>query len=212
MNQWEKSVFVNCPYDNQYRSMLRHIIFSLSLMGFSVRLALDNRNNSISRMNTIEKLIQECKFSVHDISYMQASKRKEFARMNMPFELGVDYGYRQFVKNEKELLILERKKYNYHRALSDISGMDICCHNNKEIELIDCLRNWVSGFSGTIIPSSKVFWDLYYNDFMWFVYKNKKGWQLDEEEIYNTMLVFKQVTALFIDSMPTSQRNKFLVV
>lgn len=212
MRLWEKSVFVNCPYDKQYRNLLRHIIFSLSVMGFSVRMALDNNNNSVSRMDTIETLIQECKFSVHDISYMQASKRKEFARMNMPFELGIDYGYRQFVRKEKEFLIFEKKRYSYHRAISDLSGMDICCHNNKEIDLITCLRDWISGLSGKILPGSKAYWDLYYFDFMWFVHSKRNEWQLDEGQIYNSIPTFKKIVSNFVAELPVSKKELFSVV
>lgn len=212
MNQWEKSVFVNCPYDKNYLKLLRHIVFTLSVMGFSVQMALDNNNNSISRIVVIEKLIRECRYSIHDISYMQASKRKEFARMNMPFELGIDYGYRQFVHNEKVLLILEQKKYNYHRSISDLSGMDICCHNNKEIDIIKCIRDWVSGFTGIILPGEKAFWNLYYYDFLWFVHENEDKWQLDENNIFNSIPCFRQVTQRFIENMDKSKREKFVAI
>ena len=211
-SEWERSVFINCPYDKQYLPLLRQLIFVLCVMGFSVKLAQDEKNNIVSRMNKIESLIDECKYSIHDISYMQSTKRKEFARMNMPFELGIDYGYRTYVNKEKQFLILESKKYNSHYALSDLSGMDIECHNNKEIDAIGCITDWVSGFSGVIIPSKKAYWDLYYNDFLWYVYNNKDKWCLDEDSIFNSITTLKLIVPIFVDNLPEEKKEKYNVI
>lgn len=139
-----RCVFVNCPYDRKYLPLLRRIVFVLSLLGFDVKLALDDSNTTTPRMEKIEKLITDCSYSIHDISYMKASRKNEFYRMNMPFELGLDYGFKQFVDNDRKTLILEGEKYNYHKALSDLSGMDIECHNNNEFGMIECIRAWAS--------------------------------------------------------------------
>ncbi len=76
--------------------------------------------------------------SVHDLSRIRSVKANEFYRMNMPFELGLDIGCKFFKEgyyNKKKCLILEKKKYRYQKALSDISGSDI-----KTTMTI--LRNW----------------------------------------------------------------------
>ena len=117
-----------------------------------------------------------------------------------------------FVRKEKEFLIFEKKRYSYHRAISDLSGMDICCHNNKEIDLITCLRDWISGLSGKILPGSKAYWDLYYFDFMWFVYSKRDEWQLDEDQIYNSIPTFKKIVSSFVAELPVSKKELFSVV
>lgn len=98
------------------------------------------------RITKIKKLIQESKYSIHDLSRLQSSKKGEYYRLNMPFELGIDFGSRHFSKSklkEKVFLILEKEPHQYKIALSDLSGVDIKYHNNEPAELIRCVRNWL---------------------------------------------------------------------
>jgi len=71
--------------------------------------------------------------------------------MNMPFEMGIEYGYRLFSPSEaseKRCLILEKKRHTYAKALSDLAGVDIQSHNNKPVELIRAVRHWFVGTAG----------------------------------------------------------------
>ena len=65
--------------------------------------------------------------------------------MNMPFELGIDYGSRQhgpeFMRGKK-CLILEKEAYDFKAALSDMSGVDIKSHRNKPEEVVRAVRDW----------------------------------------------------------------------
>ncbi len=63
--------------------------------------------------------------------------------MNMPFELGIDYGYSRFNKIEKKMLILERQRYDFQKAISDLSGVDVKCHNDEPEDVVRCIRNWM---------------------------------------------------------------------
>jgi len=66
--------------------------------------------------------------------------------MNMPFELGIDYGLRNSgvcLLDTKKFLILE-SKYDYQKALSDINGFDIKVHDNDTEKIFDCLYTWLS--------------------------------------------------------------------
>lgn len=65
--------------------------------------------------------------------------------MNMPFELGIEYGCRHFSRGhlrEKRCLILEKKRFDYMKALSDLSGVDIKNHDNDSLGVIREVRNW----------------------------------------------------------------------
>lgn len=146
---FERSVFINCPFDKDYQLLLRPMIFTLIFMGFNPRLSSERSDCSEDRLGKIFGLITSSKFSIHDISYMQATKKNEVFRMNMPFELGIDYGVKKIGgKKElksKQMLVLERKRYKYKVALSDISGTDIFSHNNDSKKLIKIIRDWFVG-------------------------------------------------------------------
>ncbi|QEC72461.1 hypothetical protein FSB73_13035 [Arachidicoccus ginsenosidivorans] len=91
--------------------------------------------------------MRESRYGIHDISLVKSQKENEYARMNMPFELGIDYGLRKFGGEKykgKKFLILGGKKYDHLPAISDINGMDIMCHDNETLTLIQTLRKWFS--------------------------------------------------------------------
>ncbi len=78
---------------------------------------------------------------------VKSKKANEFARMNMPFELGIDYGLRNSDVApliEKQFLILEATKNDYSKALSDINGFDVKVHGNSTEKIFDCLYSWSS--------------------------------------------------------------------
>ena len=85
--------------------------------------------------------------------------------MNMPFELGLDYG---IGGNEKVFLIFENEPYKLKIALSDINGWDVRPHHNNPEELIMEFRKWI--VANKSMPyhisklSSRDIWYIY-NDF-----------------------------------------------
>lgn len=145
---FEKNVFINCPFDESYMNdILKPILYVLVRNGFYPRLSLEVSDSGQIRLEKITQIIKSCKYSIHDLSIVKSKKAKEFARMNMPFELGIDYGLRNTSidrLNEKQFLILEAVKYDYMKAISDISGFDIKVHGNKTEKVFDCLYSWSS--------------------------------------------------------------------
>src|SRR5204863_312273 len=97
------------------------------------------------RIEKILRLIKTCKYSIHDLSRLKAEKAKEFFRLNMPFELGIDYGCRRTANNHlrtKRSLILEKKRDDIKKALSDLNGADIKSHNNNPARTVRELQHW----------------------------------------------------------------------
>jgi len=79
------------------------------------------------------------------LSRLKAEQVEEFYRMNMPFELGIEYGSRHFgsgMLGGKKCLILEKERYDFMRALSDLSGVDIKSHSNEPDEIVRAVRDW----------------------------------------------------------------------
>ena len=79
------NVFVNCPFDDAYRPILRPILFCLLQLGMEPRIALDNADSGKPRFERIVDLVRASKFAIHDLSRMQASDAGELYRLNMPF-------------------------------------------------------------------------------------------------------------------------------
>jgi hypothetical protein len=172
------NVFINCPFDREYESLLRPLLFTILAVGYTPKIALERSDSGEQRITKICQLIKSSKYSIHDLSRLRASRRREFYRLNMPFELGIEYGCREFSTNHlstKRCLILEQKRYNYSKALSDLSGVDIKNHGNNPQSLIRAVRNW---FIETVrlrnLKSSTVIW-YDFNAFMADFYLQRKA-------------------------------------
>lgn len=143
---FEKNVFINCPFDATYKGLLRPMLFTVVYLGLQPRIALETMDAGQVRMEKISALIRESKLSIHDLSRIEARKVGELFRLNMAFELGVDFGCRYYgsvLHTEKKTLILESQAHRYKAALSDLSGCDIESHEDIPYRVITVVRNWL---------------------------------------------------------------------
>jgi hypothetical protein len=75
--------------------------------------------------------------------------------MNMPFELGLDVGYRRSGaagSGEKKFLIFEQDPYDLKRSLSDIAGQDVDYHRNDFQIVIKKVRDFFCVEAGVNAP------------------------------------------------------------
>ena len=173
MSRFEKNIFVNCPFDDDYRRLLIPVIFTVKYFNYIPRLALESANSGESRIDKIVGLINESKFGIHDLSRIISSDKNEHYRMNMPFELGIDYGCQKFkegIWKEKKILILEKEKFRYRKALSDLSGSDIKNHDNDPIKIMRAVRDWLVTEELHTGASGKKVWDNF-NEFHAYLYE-----------------------------------------
>jgi len=140
-------VFLNCPIDSDYWPIFEAIVFSVIDSRFVPRSALEEADSGEVRLHKIFRLIQQCRYAIHDLSRIEFSEDTALPRFNMPFELGLDLGCREYGQRElkrKRCLILEAKPYRYRAFLSDISGQDIRSHNSSPDQAITVVRNWLA--------------------------------------------------------------------
>ena len=171
-SEFERCVFINCPFDKDYDGLLQAILFCVVYLGFEPRLARERDDAGESRLNKIIELIEGSKYSIHDLSRCQAGKRGELYRLNMPFELGIDYGCRQFGGArfaEKRILILEEKPYRYQAAISDLSGCDIQAHGADFAIAIRKVRNWLVGEANLAADAAARIAGAYYDFQAWYL-------------------------------------------
>lgn len=143
---FDRSVFINCPFDEEFAPVLQAVAFCVVFLGFYPRFAPENADNAVARLDRIIDLIRGSKYGIHDLSRCKSTEANEFSRMNMPFELGMDHACRRFGNEqlaEKQILILEHSRYDYQRALSDISGWDIQSHDGDFEKAVRKVRSWL---------------------------------------------------------------------
>ena len=136
-----KKVFINCPYDKEYKNFFECIVFLCCYFGFEPCFASEYTDTT-SRLDKIVQMIKDSKYGIHDISRTTLSKEK-LPRFNMPFELGMDYIYKKYIKAKRKILVIGGKERDYEKCLSDLKSTDIEAHNFKMKTLIKIIRNFL---------------------------------------------------------------------
>ena len=158
---FNKNVFINCPFDSKYDLILRPILFTIIYLGLTPQIASQLTDSGEQRVNKVLSLIRKSKYSLHDLSRIRSEKKGELFRLNMPFELGIDYGCRLtstgYLKR-KRFLVLGAKPYDYKKALSDLAGVDGKSYGNNPEKAVLAVRNWVVDVHLKRAPSARVVW------------------------------------------------------
>lgn len=185
---YDKCVFINCPFDEAFEPILQAIMFAVVYMSFTPRLASESNDSGENRLQKIQGLIESSRYSIHDLSRCQAKRKGEHFRLNMPFELGIDYGCRQYMagKSNKRFLILEEQRYRFQAAISDISGSDIQVYGSDPQKAPQNaqkqVRNWLVSETGVQPVAARRVWAKY-GDFQEWYWEKKLKEGADEAEI-----------------------------
>lgn len=143
-SKYDFNVFINCPFDGEYVSLFDASLFAVYKCGFRPRCALEADNACDARIAKINQIIRECRFGVHDISRTELDTTHGLPRFNMPLELGLFLGAKQFggrSQKNKVAMIFDVEKYRYQKYISDIAGQDIKEHKSDPEILIRLIRN-----------------------------------------------------------------------
>ncbi len=155
-NDYATDVFINCPFDADYKPLFEAILFAVVACGFRPRCALEVDDASDVRIDKIFKIIAECQYGIHDISRTETTSGTSLPRFNMPLELGMFLAAKRFGtgrQKRKVCLILDRMPYRYQQFMSDIAGQDIQVHDNQPSQAIGVVRNWLRSTSRSkILP------------------------------------------------------------
>jgi hypothetical protein len=144
-------IFLNCPFDPDFEPLFDALVFAVFDCGFTARCALEIDDSSERRIDKIFRIIDDCKFAIHDLSRTQLDSVHGLPRFNMPLELGIFLGAKHYgsgYNKEKNCLILDVERYRYQRFISDIAGQDIKSHENNMRYAIACVRDWLNHASG----------------------------------------------------------------
>lgn len=149
-------VFINCPFDVEYRDFFEGLIFTIFACGFRPRSAKELDDGGELRLNKLYALIRQCRYGIHDISRTDLDDANLLPRFNMPLELGIFLGAKRFgdrAQKDKMALILDIEQYRYQKFISDLAGADIRSHNNDVYQAARVTRDWLTNVSRRDLPS-----------------------------------------------------------
>lgn len=145
--------------------MFDAIMFAITDLGFVARAAREEDDGGEFRLAKIQRIIEQCRYGVHDISAVKLDSRHRLPRFNMPLELGLFLGCKRYGsvrQRYKVSLIFDADPYRYQIFISDIAGQDIHAHGNDVKTAISELRTWLATASKrTRLPGGKDIFDRY---------------------------------------------------
>lgn len=124
-------------------------MFAVYDLGLKSRCALEDDDTGEVRLNKIERIIEECRFGINDLSAVELDPVTGLPRFNMPLELGMFFGCKSGRENQKNkrTLVLDREPYRYRQFISDIAGQDIHAHAGNAERAIREVRDWLQATS-----------------------------------------------------------------
>lgn len=138
-------VFINCPFDEDYRSSFEALLFAITASGYQARCALEENDSGDIRFDKLCRLIEQCDRSVHDLSRIELGENG-LPRFNMPFELGLLMGAKRFGgkrQKSKTALVMVSEPYRLPDYLSDLAGNDPFAHHGRTEEVIRITRRYL---------------------------------------------------------------------
>lgn len=140
------SVFINCPFDQEFEPLFDAVILATVICGFTPRSALETGTVSVPRMDRIRDALFSSRFSIHDLSRCRGQGSANLARFNMPLELGFAMA-RTFVakgvKDSHDWLVLVPEGHEYLSFISDLGAFDPKTHRGSVETIVPPVVNWL---------------------------------------------------------------------
>ena len=125
------SVFLNVPYDKEFIGLYVAYIVGLCQLNLVPHLASEIPGGD-RRLNKIFKLIQSCRYSIHDLSRVEVNvTTAAVPRFNMPLELGMTITWQTLHPSRHSWFVLESEPYRLQRSASDLNGTDPNIHSGN---------------------------------------------------------------------------------
>src|SRR4051794_25020236 len=117
-DEYDRNVFINCPFDDDYAPLFEAIVFAINDAGFRPKCARERLDSSQIRLQKIIELISASRYSIHDLSRTALDATNALPRFNMPLELGIDLGCKAFNPEcaDKSLLIFDSEQYRFQSS------------------------------------------------------------------------------------------------
>src|ERR1700748_2694835 len=149
-------VFVNCPFDDDYRSQFNAIVFTCVYAGFEPVVASSSGRTGRPRLERILAELNACRYSVHDLSRCRGEGDENLARFNMPLELGMAMmkrGAPAAAGAHEYLVLVPEGDYLHHRYISDLAGLDPQTHDGTPARIAAEVLNWLLGAAETPVQT-----------------------------------------------------------
>jgi hypothetical protein len=153
-------IFLNYPFDEEFEPLEHAMHFAVVAAGLIPVCAKDKTAPDLPRLTMLVEIISSCYFSIHDFSRYKGEGEQNFARFNMPIEMGMALFYSHFTKQASHrCAFFVPTQDDYKKFASDLAGLDPKYHGNDELQLVRQVHEWLGqdgkGYA-SMKPISKV--------------------------------------------------------
>ena len=133
--------FLNIPYDNKFENLYLAYLVGLTAHGLAPRATLGVPRDA-RRLERIFGLIQNCRYSVHDLSRIEPDRASPRApRFNMPFELGLAVAWANLNPHRHSWVGCDAVQHRPVKSISDLNGTDFHIHHGTVHGVLNALCN-----------------------------------------------------------------------
>lgn len=144
-------VFLNYPFDADFAPVASALNFAVVAAGQLPVCALDLTVPDKPRLGMLIEAISCCHYSIHDLSRAKGEGAGNFARMNMPLEMGLAlYPALASQHAEHRCAFFVGKPHDYKLFASDLAGLDAQCHHEDPNSAVALAYEWLRA----VIPAT----------------------------------------------------------
>jgi hypothetical protein len=144
---YERSVFLNCPFDDLFAPLFHAAVLTIAALGFTPRCARESEGEADPRIDRISRGLRESKYSIHDLSRFQLEGPDNLPRFNMPLELGMALSLRYLGRDSgapHNWVALVPAGFVHQRFISDLAGFDPPSHDQTAASVIRAISGWLT--------------------------------------------------------------------
>jgi hypothetical protein len=111
-----RDIFINCPFDDAFTVSFQALVFAVIGCGFRARCAREMDDAAETRIEKLYRIIEESRYSLHDLSRTELDPVNHLPRFNMPLELGVFLGAKRYGdedQRQQRCAILDIEQYRF---------------------------------------------------------------------------------------------------
>lgn len=137
-------VFLNYPFDNEFKPFSHAMHFAVVAAGLIPVCAYDLTAPDRPRLDIIVEAIIRSRYSVHDFSRLRGEGEQNFARLNMPLEMGMALFHAlQTQRATHRCAFFIPTSNDYRVAASDLAGLDAIPYEGDELSCVARVYEWL---------------------------------------------------------------------
>lgn len=140
----EGQVFLNYPFDDAFKPFAQAMHFAVVAAGLIPVCAYDLTAPDRPRLDILIEAITRSRYSAHNFSRLRGEGEQNFARLNMPIEMGMALFHAlQTQRTAHRCGFFVPAPYEFRIAATDLGGLDPIYYENHVLSFLARVYEWL---------------------------------------------------------------------